>query len=376
MEIKINGVPIVKPLGIQFNEEVEKLNQLIDSNNRKLRRSKPFKKLAAFISLIIPLGTTSIAHAQSLSENPLEHITQEKGIIAQLANKFIPSPTDYVQNQVGLGEGIDRKNTMIWHLNDWFQKTLLNTQDYFSNPEIISVFHTIWTICMSFVGLIITKKGFDMVKARVLGSTTIGAEELIIRLLASVVMTFLSLDIMHLGIQGSNLLVKTLFKALESHLVPYEVLKDTGGINLVMWFIGYCFMFVIISLQYWVRQMTIVMLGVLTPVATLSWVVDGGAMLGILIREFITLLTTPIVHGIVLGLNSIFIRELIPKTGNTWLDAIDIVMVGFASMILMVVTPSFLRKFISGSFNPLKVVAGLGKGIAGNTGKFIKIVKG
>ncbi|HLI46960.1 MAG TPA: hypothetical protein VKU94_07190, partial [Geobacterales bacterium] len=269
-----------------------------------------------------------------------------------------------------------RKNTMIWHLNDWFQKTLLNTQDYFSNPEIISVFHTIWTICMSFVGLIITKKGFDMVKARVLGSTTIGAEELIIRLLASVVMTFLSLDIMHLGIQGSNLLVKTLFKALESHLVPYEVLKDTGGINLVMWFIGYCFMFVIISLQYWVRQMTIVMLGVLTPVATLSWVVDGGAMLGILIREFITLLTTPIVHGIVLGLNSIFIRELIPKTGNTWLDAIDIVMVGFASMILMVVTPSFLRKFISGSFNPLKVVAGLGKGIAGNTGKFIKIVKG
>ncbi|HLI45815.1 MAG TPA: hypothetical protein VKU94_01315, partial [Geobacterales bacterium] len=111
MEIKINGVPIVKPLGIQFNEEVEKLNQLIDSNNRKLRRSKPFKKLAAFISLIIPLGTTSIAHAQSLSENPLEHITQEKGIIAQLANKFIPSPTDYVQNQVGLGEGIDRKNT-------------------------------------------------------------------------------------------------------------------------------------------------------------------------------------------------------------------------------------------------------------------------
>jgi hypothetical protein len=376
MEIKINGVSIEKPLPIRFQEEVDKLNELVSSKSREVRRSKPFKSLTKFMAMVVPLGFTSVAHAQTLSDNPLENVAQGKGIITQLAEKAFPNPADYVRGQFGFGTGVDRKDTVIWHLNEWFEKTLLNTQDFFGNHEIIQLFHTIWTICMSFVGIIIAKKGFDMVKARVLGSSTIGASELIIRLLASVVMTFLSLDIMHLGIQGSNLVIKTLFSALESHLIPYEVLQDTGGINLVMWFIGFSFMFVVISLQYWVRQMTIVMLGVLTPVATLSWVVDGGAMLGTLIREFITLITTPLIHGVILGLNSIFIRELIPHVANPWLQAIDIIMIGFASMFLMIVSPSFLKKFISGTANPLKTVAGLSRGVLGNTAKLIKIVKG
>src|SRR5437764_3652199 len=206
---------------------------------------------------------------------------------------------------------------------------------------------------MSFVLIIIGKKGFDMVKANVLGSNTIGASQLIIRLLASVVMTFLSLDIMQLGIQGSNLVIKTLFKALESHLIPYEALEKTNSIGLVFWFIGFCFMTVILSVQYWVRQITIAILGVLTPVANLSWVVDGGAMLGTVIREFLTLITTPLIHGIVLAIGSVFLFEVTAhSTGNVWIDGFNSMMIGFSTMFLMICTPTFLRKFTTGSVNP------------------------
>jgi hypothetical protein len=366
MIVKINGATIDKPLLDRFNEVVEKVEKEIATKNRAVRRSKTMKGVMAFLGMIVPLGTASIAHATTLNPAP----DTEKMIIGGWL--FDKLKNDLAVKAKG---GIFRGDSVAWHMNDWLQHALLHTEDFFDNAQVVGMFSTIWTICMSFVMIIISKKGFDMVKARVLGSSSLGATELIIRLLACVVMTFFSLDIMQLGIQGSNLVIKTLFKALESNLVPYDVLKNTGGINVVFWFIGFSFMTIVLSIQYWVRQITVTILGVLTPVATLSWVVDGGAMLGTLIREFVTLITTPLIHGIILTIGTIFIRELVPVTGHAWLDAFNTVMIGFSTMFLMIVTPSFLRKFTTGTANPFKTVGMLGKGTYGSAMKLVNLIK-
>lgn len=385
MNIKINGVSIEKPLASKFNEEVKKLEDEINSKNRAVRRSKSMRNMLGFLGFMLPLGVASIAHAQEFAtDNPLMPnpsiptlpLADSKGFFGFLANKLTEGGSNYIKDSVGVG-GIARKDSVIWHMNDWLQHTLLNTQDFFDNPEIIGVFRAIWTICMSFVLMIISKKGFDMVKARMLGSSTIGATQLIIRLLASVVMTFLSLDVMSLGIHTSNLVIKTLFSALESHLIPYEVLEKTNSVGLVFWFIGFCFMTVVMAIQYWVRQITIAILGVLTPVANLSWVVDGGSMLGTVIREFITLIATPLIHAIVLSIGSVFLFEVTAHpTGNVWTDGFSSMMIGFSTMFLMICTPTFLRKFTTGSVNPFKTALSLGKGVTGNAIKLGKFLKG
>jgi hypothetical protein len=378
MKITVGGVALEeeKPLVVKFQERLKEVETEIQGKNRAIRRSKAVKSVVAFLGFIAPLGVATMAHAQSipLADDPTIGLTQDKGIFGFLASKMLSSTDSYVKNSVGLGS-VARKDSTIWHMNDWLQHTLLNTQDFFDNAEVLGMFHTVWTICMSFVMIIISKKGFDMVKARVLGTSTLGATELIIRLLASTVMTFLSLDIMELGIKGSNLVIKTLFKALETNLVPYDILEKTGGINVVFWFIGFAFMTLVLSVQYWVRQITVAILGILTPVANLSWVVDGGAMLGTLIREFVLLISTPLIHGIILTIGTIFIREVVPVTGHPWIDGFNIVMIGFSTMFLMIATPSFLKKFVTGTANPLKVVGALGKGTVGTTAKLINIIR-
>jgi hypothetical protein len=180
---------------------------------------------------------------------------------------------------------------------------------------------------------------------------------------------------MQLGIQGSNLVIKTLFKAIESYLIPYEVLERTNFLGLVFWLIGFCFMTVILAVQYWVRQVTVAILGVLTPVANTSWVVDGGAMLKTVIREFITLITTPVVHGVILVIGSVFMHEVTTMTGNAWLDGFNSIMIGFSTMFLMVVTPTFLRKFTTGTVNPFATAWNLGKGTYGNAIKMVNLIK-
>jgi hypothetical protein len=381
MKITVGGVVIQEkqPLIAQFNELLGSVEKEIEGKNRAIRRSKHIKKVLAFLGFIAPLGVATMAHAEELPLSDMPNdIMQEKGFFGVLASKLLKhgttKATDYVKDNVGLGS-VARKDSVIWHMNDWLQHALLHTSDFFDNAEVVQMFHTVWTICMSFVMIIISKKGFDMVKSKVLGTSTLGTTELIIRLLASAVMTFLSLDLMELGIKGSNLVIKTLFKALESNLVPYDVLEKTGGINVVFWFIGFAFMTIVLSIQYWVRQITIAILGILSPVANLSWVVDGGVMLGTLVREFILLISTPLIHGIVLTIGTIFIREVIPVTGNEWLDAFNIVMVGFSTMFLMITTPSFLRKFVTGTANPLKTVGSLGKGTLGTTTKLINMIR-
>lgn len=369
MKVTVGGVVVEQPFSLadKFDEVVKQTNEMVESKNRQLRRSKPMKSMVAVLGLLTTLGYSSVAKAEGLDGVEAKGI---QGVISHLADHFKEKFSPH-----HLSDKIMRKDSTMWQMNDWMKDTLLNTQDFFDSSEILQFFNIIWHICMSFVVLIVGKKGFDMVKARVLGTTTLGASELIIRLLACVVMTFLSLDIMQAGIHASNLVVKTLFKAVESNLVPYDVLSKTGGINVVFWFIGFAFMTVILSVQYWVRQITVTILGVLSPIATMSWVADGGAMLGTLIREFITLITTPIAHGVILTLGTVIIRELIPHTGHDWIDGFNIVMIGFSTMFLMVFTPTFLRKFITGSHNPVKWATSMSKGAVGTVTRVAKFVK-
>lgn len=44
-------------------------------------------------------------------------------------------------------------------------------------------------------------------------------------------------------------------------------------------------------------------------------------------------------------------------------------------MFLMVFPPAFLRKFISGSSNPIKPFVNIGKGITGNSIKLVNLLK-
>jgi hypothetical protein len=368
MKIKINGVALAEQsLSTKFQEVVDQTNTMIAEKNRDIRRSKPMKKVLAFLGLITTLGITTVAKA----EGPNLPILSAPSIFGTLASKVTESAS--IKDSIGLG-AVARKDTVVWKMNDWLQNVLLNTQDFFDNPQILTVFNSIWYVCMSFVTIIIAKKGFDMIKAKMLGTSTLGAGELIIRLLACVVMTFLSLDIMQLGIELSNLTITTLFKAIEAHLIPYEALQNTNSLGLIFWFIGYMLMFVVLGIQYWIRQITIVLLGVLTPVANMSWVVDGGSMLGTLIREFVTLIATPLVHGLVLGLGSVIMFEVSSLTGNSFMDSMNSVLIGFSTMFLMVFTPSFLRKFTSGSMNPLKPFIGIGKGLTANTIKLARFL--
>ncbi|MER2010512.1 MAG: conjugal transfer protein TrbL family protein [Psychrobacillus sp.] len=376
MKVTVGGVVVSEQpfsLSEKWNEVVSQTEELIKSKNRETRRHKNVKKIIGMFSFISVLGFSSVARAEGI-DTPVGH----GGIFSLLANKVIFNlPTNQfsqgVRGYVGLG--VEREDSLIWKMNDWLQGTLLNTQDFFGNPQILSVFNSIFYICMSFVTLILTKKGFDMVKARVLGTSTIGLSELIIRLLACVIITFFSLDIVSLGIELSNLTIKTLFNAIESNLIPFSAFENINTLGLVFWFIGYFLMFVILGVQYWIRQITVVMLGCLAPVANTSWVVDGGRMLGTLIREMVTLLTTPLVHGLILSIGSVLTFEVTTMTGNVFIDNMNSVLIGFSTMFLMIFTPAFLRKFITGSANPIKPFINIGKGVAGNSVKLAKLLK-
>jgi hypothetical protein len=382
MKITVGGVVIQDhstpfSLSNKMNDVIEETNRLIESKNRDIRRSRPMKKILALLGFVTTIGVTSVASAEVINPiDPIDNpVIKGSGFLGFITKRMFFKDNDVsLIDSIAL-DGVARQDTLVWKLNNFLEHTLLNTQDFFDNPEILSVFNAIWYICMSFVILIISKKGFDMVKARVLGTTTLGASELIIRLLASVVMTFLSLDIMQFAIEGSNLVMKTLFKAIETHLIPYDALEQTNSIGLLFWFIGFIVMFVILGIQYWIRQITVMVLGVITPIANTAWVVDGGAMLGTLIREFITLIATPLVHGIMLSLGSVAIFEVTTHTGNAFADGLNSILIGFATMFLMVVTPTFLRKFTTGSFNPVKWSVGLAKGTYGNAIKLASLIK-
>lgn len=366
MRVKISGVLVEeeKTLRERFEEVVEETYQLIDSKNREIRRSKGMKRVMTIIPLVSSLGFSSIANAEGYGVGLQGGQDALEGL--KTANEAIK----------GIHKiGVPREHSLIWNMNEWFEKVLLHTQNLFDVVQVQEIFHSIWMICMSFTTLIFAKKGFDMIKAKVMGSTNIGGIELIIRLLASMVMTFLSLDIMEFGIEASNKVLDVFFDSMKNSLIPYEALEQSGKLGIVFWSIGYILMFFIISLQYWIRQITIVLVGLMTPIVNTAWVTDGGAMLGTLIREFITLITTPLVHGAILTIGSVFMFEVTSLTGNAFFDSMNSILIGFSTMFLMVFTPSVLRKFTTGTQNPLRWATALGKGTYGNALKLMKLFK-
>lgn len=369
MIIKINGATLNQPPSLSIHQVIEQTSELIQSKNRKVRRSKPMKAVVASFITLSGIATATVAKAETI--NPLTP-SDYGGILTKLIGDTVKHKILFQTDKL---EGVLRENTLMWQMNEFMKTVLLQTQDFFDNPQIVGIFHSIGTICMSFTTILIAKKGFDLVKAKILGTNSIGMTELIVRLLASVVMTFLSLDIIQLGIEGSNLVVGTLFKAIESHLIPYEVLERSNVLGLTLWLVGYSLMFLILGIQYWVRQITLVILGCLAPVANTSWIVDGGKMLSTLAREIITMLTTPIAHGLVLGIGSVIMFELTTLTGNVFIDAMNSVFIGFSTMFLMVFTPKFIRMFVSGDGNPYSWALKVGKQLVGLPGQFTRFIR-
>lgn len=358
MVVRMNGKVISQKPSV---ETVEGAKKEFHSHNRKARRSKKGKWLASIIGVLSALGISKTAHASD-------------GIVSNLSDSIIDSLTNKLADGLGMAPyGVPREDTLAWQLNELMTNTILTTQNFFGTAQIVNTFSIVWYITMSFTMILITKKGFDKMKSAALGQSTIGIRELIIRLVASLVMTFLALDIFQLGIQLSNGLVGLLFGKFSAQLIPYEEFRDFD-IGSIIWFFSYVVMFTVLGIRYWMRQIVIILMGVLSPVANLAWTVDGGAMQKALIREASISLVTPVIHGLILmiGTTIIFgLNNMVPFSMG-----INQILIGLSTMCLMIFTPEFLRKFINGSANPLRSFVDIAKGIKAMPGQMSKLMKG
>jgi hypothetical protein len=228
---------------------------------------------------------------------------------------------------------------------------------------------------LSLVVLMISKKGFDMIKSRVVGGKSGGAVEFIVRLLASSLMSFLTLDIIGLGINLSNMTTAVLMKAMAGGSVHFSNMLTgmaDGTISALFWMVAFVVLFVILGVRYWMRQINLVILGCVAPVANMAWVTDGGAMLGTLIKEIVLSLTTPIVQALVLGIGTTILMEAGNATSMGFLNSI---LIGLSTLVTMITVPDFLRKFATGSANPFKSAASLYLQAKGVPGKLLKAFK-
>lgn len=368
MIIRLNGVEIQKnnyPSNLtphDIGSTIEETIQIINDKPRELRRSRMMKKTIATLAFLGTLGTACMAHAQGIQSG-----WSHDGIATQMAKQYAKS-----KMQGSVTEG----NTLIGHADEWMKTCLLHTSNFFDNPQITHIFNTVWGICLSTTVLIVAKKGYDMIRAKILGVSNVGGVELIMRLLASLVMTFISLDVVKWGIEGSNLIMDVFFKNLESNIIPYDQIHASVVGGTLFWMIGYMILFVVLSCQYWVRQITIVLAGCLLPVANMSWVTDRGRMLGTLTMELIVLLATPLTHGLILGITGEMVTGVDAISGGSvFLNGLNKLLIGLSSMFLMLVTPSLLRKFTSGTVNPVKWAWNVSMGIKGNAIKTLGMFK-
>jgi hypothetical protein len=370
VRIKINNQLINNPkhetLRSELEKQIEETKQEIEKKNRNTRRSKAVRKLLTFFTLICSLGMTSVAGAEENGmgnhpvQNPQEvfgeyndrYFNSDHSLFGWLFRKAGGSVASHVETYT-------RDDSIIWKFNDFFKNSLLHTDNFFDSGAIEGLFKIVFMISMSFLGLVIGKKGYDMITAKVLGSNSMGTGQLIIRILGSIVMSFLSLKVVQIGIDMSNSVIQLFFKLVESQKINFDMLISyadgvgaLGGIGHIFWIVGYVIMFGVILVRFWLRQMELVVLGVLSPVATFSWIVDGGAMLGNMIKETIVNLTTPIVHSAILIIGTVILYE-VTEQENIWAQ----IGLPLATMVMMIFTPEFLRKFIHGDANPVKSLA-------------------
>lgn len=342
----------------------ELTEQQLNKVNRKTKRNKLYKTLLTIFGTTTLVAQSSVAKAGSLVDKPLDSITDSVG------NKVIDGMMNKLSNSTLATDGTPKEHSLMWTLNEFASSTILTTKDYFGSPEIVQMFSTVWYIVMSFSTILIAKKGFDMVKARTMGSNSLGLGEMLIRLLSSLLFTFLSLDIIRLGIKGSNMLVQVLFNNLSQGFLTVEQMMGQSflGLEQLFWTIGYIVLFCILLVRYWIRQIELVILGLVAPIASMSYVVDGGRMLGTLAKEIVQLLLTPIVHGALLLVGTVLIQQVSAnETGP--MAVVNSIGISLATMVIMIVTPDFLRKFTHGSANPIKFIVDLALGAKAMPGR-------
>jgi hypothetical protein len=341
--IRINGVKIYESetLTERINKEIELTKEKLNEMSREARRSPRFKQIIGFITFLGTLGIASVAKAESLNTE----------FLGQTHQVLMPSIIKLIFGDIDVN--VSKQDSGMWQLNQYMADTLFKTHDFFDNPSVITIYNSIWHIVLSFLTLMISKKGFDMIRARIVGGQSQGATEFIIRLLASCLMSFLSLDIMSAGIHLSNITTSVFMNAMKDgffHFTNALSLAE-AGFGAIFWFLGFIVMFVILGIRYWIRQIHLLILGVLAPIANMAWVTDGGSMLGTLIKEFVINITTPIVQSIVLGLGTVVLMQV--ATVGT-VGFFNSVFIGLSTMVVMITVPDFLRKFTTGSVNPLK----------------------
>lgn len=340
MILRINGV-VQSPLRNDMQQYIESLNGEVKKLNREKRRNKLVKCIIAISSGLSTLGMEVVARAEESGDTPPPF------------NPFAGSLAEKTWNWFVNHTEVDKHSTFFWKLNEWASKTIFTTHDFFHVPDVQHIYWTVSHITLAFVGIIFAKKGFDMIKASMLGTSVIGIQQLITRMIASIVMTYLGMDVAGLAIKLSNALVHVLTGNLENGMIHLSNLYTvTGATGELLWTLAFILMFLILGIQFWVRQLSLVLLTMTAPVANLAWVTDGGTMLGTLIKELITNLTTPVVQGALLALGTIISTSVNQDTSGAfgWLNGI---LINFSTVFLMVTVPTFLRKFTTGSFNPL-----------------------
>jgi hypothetical protein len=343
--IRINGSTIYNRETVRevIEKQIEEAKGQLEEVSREVRRNKVYKKIMVAVTALSTLCMSSVAKAESLhssSSIPAEAVVPY--LFNKAKDKLLYDGT----------APVEKHDTLLWQLNEYMSHSLFTNQDFFHNPAVVTAYHAIWGMSMSFLVLIIGKKGFDMINAHMVGAQTQNSGEFIARMLISGVLSYFALDFLSIGTNLSNLGTAKLMSLLSNGTQSFDGILGAAeaGIGATIWLISFVIMFIIVFLGYWVRQFNFAILGILAPVANLAWVTDGGSMLKGLIKEVILILSTPIVQCLVLALSTIFTIQV--GTSGT-IGFLNSIFIGLSTMFVMLTTPTFLRKFITGSANPL-----------------------
>lgn len=354
----------------KLSVELETVNKKLNEMNREVRRSKVFKRVAGVIAAIGAIGLASTDKAYAMEPS------------LAVANMNMPSLGGWLGEKIFhhfAPEGItaDRSGTFAWQFSNYMSNTIFNTRDFFTNPSILHMWNVVFYMVLSMSTVIIGKKGFDMIKASALGTSHQGIPEFIVRLFASLIISFLSLNVISAVTDLSNIFANLLIVNFSKGQFITDSLQGLieANIGAAFWLVGFVILFVILGITYWMRQLNLIFLGLMTPVASMAWVTDGGAMLGTLIKEIAVSLTTPIAQAATMSIGTTVLFEVTDKVGTGFGAFISSMLISLSTMVLMIITPAFLRKFIQGTVNPFKIASGLLMRTKGLPLHFLKMMK-
>lgn len=346
----------------KLDEVCKTVNDALESQNRKSRRHKLAKKLMTFFAVVSAMAYTAVAHAEEA--NPTLATTSVSGGIPDwMMNAFI-------NHIAGSSISHEAPASIYWKLNEIMTQTVFTTQDFFHNPDLVGMFTMVSYTAMSCTSIILAKKGIDMMKASTMGASSMGIGEIMLRCFGSVLITYLTLPIMSYGVKFSNVITQTLISNF-AHNLPYSM-SATSFIGEIFWILGFFLLFAILMIQYWVRQINLIVLGILAPISTTSWIVDQGQMLGTLIRETVVHLTTPFVQGVIMAIGTAIVTSI---AGHQGVDPVNAVFASIATVFVMITVPSFLRKFVTGTVNPFKWAINTAVGVKAMPARLLALAK-